>query len=134
MLFTRDSPMRWPHLFHWLPSRTARRRRRTPTPPPLPRWRFVVPRLEQLESRTVPTTITSTSGSVFYNDPTTSGNQPTALTSAYVSYQITNNDGVNHPDVWATIGNFTAASGPTVLTLAPNAASAIDLGPLAAGQ
>jgi uncharacterized repeat protein (TIGR01451 family) len=56
------------------------------------------------------------------------------LTSEYVSYQITNTDGVNYPDVWATIGNFTAASGPTVVTLGATAASAIDLGPLANGQ
>src|SRR5262249_25973694 len=50
------------------------------------------------------------------------------------SYQITNTDGVNYPDVWATIGNFTAASGSPVVTLAPGAPGAIDLGPLANGQ
>jgi uncharacterized repeat protein (TIGR01451 family) len=84
--------------------------------------------LEHLESRTVPTTITATSASILYND------LPHNLTSAYASYQITNTDGVNHADVWATIGNFTAASGSPVVTLAPNAASAIDVGPLANGQ
>src|SRR5262249_21427851 len=50
------------------------------------------------------------------------------------SYQITNTDGVNYPDVWATIGNFTAASGSPVVTLASGAPGAIDLGPLANGQ
>src|SRR5262249_33504511 len=84
--------------------------------------------LEQLESRTVPTTITRTSPSIFYNDLTNN------LTSAYASYQITNTDGVDYPDVWVSIGNFTAASGPPVVTLAANAPDAIDLGPLAAGQ
>src|SRR5262249_56152557 len=88
--------------------------------------------LEQLESRTVPTTITRTSGPIFYNDfAPTSG---PALNSAYVSYQITNTDGVNYADVWATIGNFTAASGSPVVTLAANPAGANDLGPLGAGR
>jgi uncharacterized repeat protein (TIGR01451 family) len=90
-------------------------------------------RLEQLESRTVPTiTITRTSTPVFYNDFTPSSGPP--LTSAYASYQITNNNGVNYTDVWATIDNFTSASGPVVVTLAPGAPGAIDLGPLANGQ
>src|SRR5215471_7843933 len=84
--------------------------------------------LEQLESRTVPTTITPTSASIFYNDLSKN------LTSAYASYQITNTDGVNYPDVWANVGNFTAASGSPVVTLAPGAPGAIDLGPLANGQ
>src|SRR5262245_35201833 len=109
----------------WLfPIRDALRRRRE-SPQARPHARLC---LEQLESRTVPTTITRTSASIFYND------LPNNLTSAYASYQITNTDGVNHPDVWATIGNFTAASGSPVVTLAPGAPGAIDLGPLAAGQ
>src|SRR5262245_35256719 len=114
----------WP-----LPIREAHRpRRRKSQPAKLPARLW----LETLESRTVPTTITRTSGPIFYNDFTpTSG---AALNSTYVSYQITNNDGVNYADVWATIGNFNAASGPPVVTLAANAASAIDLGPLANGQ
>src|SRR5262249_53287803 len=91
-------------------------------PPAKPRVRLW---FEELESRTVPTTITRTSASIFYNDLANN------LTSAYASYQIINTDGVNYADVWAAIGNFTAASGPPVVTLA---ASAIDLGPLAAGQ
>jgi hypothetical protein len=89
-------------------------------------------RLEELESRTVPTTITRTSAPIFYNDL-----QPpagaTPFTSAYASYQITNNDGVNYANVWVTIGNFTAASGPVVVKLATNGVSAINLGPLANG-
>jgi uncharacterized repeat protein (TIGR01451 family) len=90
--------------------------------------------LEELESRTVPTTITRTSGSIFYND------LKNGLTSAYAAYQITNNDGVNYPDVQVTIGNFTAASGSSVVMLSPGlpgtppAPDVIDLGPLANGQ
>ena len=110
----------------WLfPIHDAPRRRRRKSPPARPHARLC---LEQLETRTVPTTITPTSASIFYND------LPHNLTSAYASYQITNTDGVNYADVWASIGNFTAASGAPVVTLAPNAASAIDLGPLANGQ
>ena len=89
-------------------------------------------RLEELESRIVPTTITRTSAAIFYNDFAPSSGAP--LNSAYAAYQITNTDGVNHADVWATIGNFTSASGPVAVTLGTNAASAIDLGPLANGQ
>ena len=103
----------WP-----LPIRKAHRPRRRKPQPRARLW------LEELESRTVPTTITRTSASIFYNDLP-------SLTSAYASYQITNTDGVNYADVWATIGKFTAASGSPVVTLAANAASAIDLGPLA---
>jgi hypothetical protein len=87
--------------------------------------------LEELEPRTVPTTITRTSASIFYNDFSASG---APLTSAYAAYQITNTDGVNYADVWATIGNFTSGSGPVAVTLGANAAGAIDLGPLANGQ
>jgi hypothetical protein len=87
--------------------------------------------LEELEPRTVPTTITRTSASIFYNDFSAAG---APLTSAYAAYQITNTDGVNYADVWATIGNFTSASGPVAVMLGANAASAIDLGPLANGQ
>ena len=110
----------------WLfPIRDALRRRRRKSPPARPHARLC---LDQLESRTVPTTITGTSASIFYNDLRNN------LTSAYASYQITNTDGVNYADVWATIGNFTSASGQPVVTLAANAASSIDLGPLANGQ
>src|SRR5262245_6190914 len=114
----------WP-----LPIREAHRPRRRKSPPAKPRARLW---LEELESRTVPTTITRTSAPIFFNDFSPSSGAP--LTSAYASYQITNTDGVNYPDVWATIGNFTAASGQPVVTRAPNAAGAIDLGPLANGQ
>jgi hypothetical protein len=100
--------------------------RRSVTSGPRIIWRKLW--LEQLESRIVPTTITRTSSSIFYND--LGGN----LTSEYASYKITNNDGVSYADVWATIGNFTAASGSPVVTLGANAASSIDLGPLANGQ
>jgi hypothetical protein len=110
----------------WLsPIHNAPRRRRQKAPPARPHSRLC---LEQLETRTVPTTITGTSASIFYND------LPHNLTSAYASYRITNTDGVNYADVWATIGNFTAASGSPVVTLAPGAPGAIDLGPLANGQ
>src|SRR5262249_5532439 len=85
-------------------------------------------RLEQLESRTVPTTITRTSSDIFYaNFASDSG---PALTSHYVAYQIRNTDGVDYPDVWATIGNFTGG----VVTLGAHAADAINLGPLADGE
>ena len=101
----------------------SRRRRKSP-----PARQHAPLCLEQLESRTVPTTITPTSASIFYNDLSHN------LTSAYASYQITNTDGVNYPDVWVSIDNFTAARGQPVVTLAPGAPGAIDLGPLANGQ
>jgi hypothetical protein len=47
-----------------------------------------------------------------------------------VAYQITNTDGVNYADVWATIGNFTGGA----VTLGASAADMINLGPLANGQ
>ncbi len=112
----------------WLRSPKPRTLRRSVARRP-ERTRLV---LELLETRTVPTTITRTSAAIFYNDFAPSHGAP--LTSAYAAYQITNTDGVSYADVWATIGNFTAASGQPVVTLAPNAASAIDLGPLANGQ
>src|SRR5262252_2559492 len=108
-----------------LQARAAHRPRRRQSPPANPRARLW---LDELESRTVPTTITRTSAAIFYNDLSN------GLTSHYAAYQITNTDGVDYPDVWATIGRFTAASGSPVVTLAANAANAIDLGPLAAGQ
>src|SRR5262245_39599751 len=44
--------MNWPHMLNWLSSRSARRTRRAQMA--RPRWRFVVPRLEVLEDRSVP--------------------------------------------------------------------------------
>jgi uncharacterized repeat protein (TIGR01451 family) len=85
-------------------------------------------RLEQLESRSVPTTITRTSSDIFYAN--FAPNSGPALTSHYVAYQITNTDGVDYPDVWATIGNFTGG----VVTLGAHADDAINLGPLANGE
>ncbi len=119
--------MRWNFLNKcWLfPTGETLRRRRCKLPPARPHARLC---LEQLESRTVPTTITRTSSPIFYNDLSNN------LTSAYASYQITNTDGVNYPDVRVNIGNFTAASGQPVVTLAPGAPGAIDLGPLTNGQ
>ncbi len=113
----------------WFAPKKARQSRRPKSQPAKPRVRLC---LEELESRTVPTTITRTSASIFYNDFAPTSGAP--LTSAYAAYQITNTDGVNYADVWATIGNFTSASGPVAVTLGTNAASAIDLGPLANGQ
>src|SRR5258707_2936373 len=90
-----------------LPSREAPRPRRRKSQPAKPRARLW---LEELESRTVPTTITRTSAAIFFNDFAPTSGAP--LTSAYAAYPITNTDGVNYAHVWATIGNFTAASGP----------------------
>src|SRR5262249_55245715 len=84
--------------------------------------------LEELESRTVPTTIARTSTPIFYNDFAPSSGP--SLTSEYAAYQITNTDGVNYADVWATIGDFTGGA----VTLGAHAADAINLGPLANGQ
>ena len=81
-------------------------------------------RLEQLETRTVPTTITRTSAPIFYTSFAPSSGP--ALTSHYVAYQITNTDGVNYPDVWATIGNFSGGA----VTLGAHATDMINLGPL----
>src|SRR5262249_4213168 len=119
--------MRWSLLKKCWPFsiREAHGPRQRKAQPARPRARLGV---EELESRTVPTTITRTSAPIFYNDLSNN------LTSAYAAYQITNNDGVNYPDVWATISNFTAAIGQPVVRLATNAAGAIDLGPLANGQ
>src|SRR5262245_24407982 len=114
----------WP-----FPIREAHRPRRRKSPPAKPRGQLW---LEELESRTVPTTITRTSTPIFYNDFTPSSGA--TLTSAYASYQITNTDGVNYADVWVSIGNFTAASGQPVVTLGTNAIDKINLGPLANGQ
>jgi hypothetical protein len=120
----------WP-----LPIRKAHRpgwRKAQPAKPRASLW------LEALESRIVPTTITRTSAPIFYTDYAPSGGP--AVTSAYASYQITNTDGVNYADVWAAIGNFTAASGPVAVRLAGEAGEgteapgAINLGPLANGQ
>src|SRR5262249_11695732 len=103
-----------------------RRREGQPAKPCVRLW------LERLESRTVPTTITRTSASIFYNDFSPSSGAP--LTSAHAAYPITHTDAVHYPHVSATIGKFTAASGSPVVTRVANAASAIALGPLAAGQ
>src|SRR5260370_10414955 len=121
----------WAFLKKYRPSpiRAAHCRRRRKSQPAKPRARLG---LEELESRTVPTTITRTSAAIFYNDFAPTAGAP--LTSAYAAYQITNTDGVNYADVWATIGNFTAASGPVEVTLATNGVGAINLGPLANGQ
>ena len=62
----------WP-----LPIREALRPRRRKAQPARPRTRLW---LEELESRTVPTTITRTSASIFYNDLSPSSGA--ALTSA----------------------------------------------------
>ena len=56
--------MTWHHLLNWLPSRTARRTRRA-RPGPTP-WRFVRPRLEALEDRTL--FATSLGTALFYNE------------------------------------------------------------------
>jgi uncharacterized repeat protein (TIGR01451 family) len=88
--------------------------------------------LEQLESRTLlAVNIVRTSASVFYTD-----NKPpagaTPMTSEYASFQVTNT-GAAIADAWATIGNFTAASGSPLIGLAANSSGQINLGPIAAG-
>src|SRR5262249_3806364 len=106
----RRTPMRWNFLKKcWpLPIREALRPSRRKVQPAKPRVRLW---LEELESRAVPTTITRTSASIYYNDLKLSQK----LTSEYASYQITNNDGVDHANVWVTIGNFTSADGSAPL-------------------
>ena len=99
----------------------AHGRRWRKSPPARPRVRL---HLEELEPRTVPTTITRTSASVFYFDPSPTSGPP--LTNAYAAYHITNTDGVNYPDVWATIGNFSGGA----VTLGAHATDMINLGPL----
>lgn len=89
--------------------------------------------LDSLESRVVPTTITRTSSPVFYNDLTPPAHA-TALTSNYVSYQITNNDGVDYADLWVSVGDFRSASGPVVVKPGANSPTQIGLGSLANGQ
>jgi hypothetical protein len=88
--------------------------------------------LEELESRTLlSVTITRTSAPVFFTD-----NKPpagaTPMTSEYASFQVTNT-GTAVADAWATIGNFTAASGSPLIGMATNSASQINLGPLGSG-
>jgi uncharacterized repeat protein (TIGR01451 family) len=123
--------MKWTYLKKLWPgmTREALRARRRKSPAPQPRARL---RLEELESRTVPTTITRTSTPIFYTN--FSPRAGPALTSAYAAYQITNTDGVNYVDTWATIGDFTAASGQPLVTLGAHAADAINLGSLAPGE
>lgn len=89
--------------------------------------------LDALESRLVPTTITRTSAPIFYNDLNPPSNA-TPLTSNYVSYQIHNDDGVDYADVWVTVGDFKAASGPVVVSPAANGPTQYNLGALAKGQ
>src|SRR5262245_11418547 len=120
--FLSEATMRWNPFCSRRPARSSR-------PLVKPRARLW---LEELESRTVPTTITRTSAPIFFNDFTPTSGPP--LTSEYASYQITNNDGVDYADVWVTIGNFSAASGQPVVTLGANAVGAINLGALANGQ
>src|SRR5262245_54286162 len=119
--FLSEATMRWNPFCSRRPARSSR-------PLVKPRARLW---LEELESRTVPTTITRTSAPIFFNDFTPTSGPP--LTSEYASYQITNTDGVDYADVWVTIGNFTAASGPVAVTLATNGVGAINLGPLPKG-
>ena len=70
--------MQWNFLKNsWLDPIHAAPRRRRKSPPARQHAPLC---LEQLESRTVPTTITGTSASIFYND------LPKNLTSAYASY------------------------------------------------
>ncbi|MET0626733.1 MAG: hypothetical protein ABW250_27620 [Pyrinomonadaceae bacterium] len=71
-------------------------------------------------------TVTRTSASTFYYDP--SGN-PTPLRCMYVAYRVTN-DGAYLPDVYAAVGSFTGA----VVSLAPNEDGVVHLGAMNAGE
>jgi uncharacterized repeat protein (TIGR01451 family) len=70
--------------------------------------------------------ITRTSSPIVYMDATITP----SLQGMYVAYQISNNDGVNYPDIWVRIDSFSGG----VISLAPNEDGLVHLGPLAAGQ
>lgn len=70
--------------------------------------------------------LTRTSSPVFYVDTTITP----ALQGMYVAYQISNNDGVNYPDIWVAVDSF----GGGVISLGPNEDGLVHLGPLTAGQ
>jgi len=71
-------------------------------------------------------TITRTSSPIFYLDTSITPR----LEGMYVSYQINNNSGVNYPDIWVRIDNFTGG----VISLAPAEDGLVHLGPLGPGQ
>jgi len=89
--------------------------------------------LDTLESRLVPTTITRTSTPIFFND-LTPPSHGTPLTSAYASYQITNDDGIDYGDLWVTIGDFRSDKGTPVVTAGANAPTSFHIGALANGE
>ena len=71
-------------------------------------------------------TITRTSSPIFYMDTSTT---PT-LQGMYVAYQISNNDGINYPDIWVRADTFSGG----VISLGPNEDGIVHLGSLAPGQ
>jgi len=90
--------------------------------------RLVRPQLIDLEARLVPAIITRTSSSVFFND------LKNDLTSAYASYQITNDDGRDYDNVWATVGDFRTDVGPVVVQAGSHSSTRIPVGSLSRGQ
>jgi hypothetical protein len=70
--------------------------------------------------------VSSVYGSKIYIDASSSN--PT-LHGSYIGYTVTNNDTAAQSDVWVTIGSFAGG----VVSLAPNGASTVHVGALAAG-
>ena len=71
-------------------------------------------------------TITRTSSPILYIDSSITP----ALQGMYVAYKVSNDDGINDPDIWVRIDSFAGG----VITLAPNEDGLMHLGPLAPGQ
>src|SRR5438105_1854303 len=109
--------MTWSFLKTCYPFRnhTSQRPPRGQAQPAKQRWARL--NLESLETRLAPAiTIARTSAPVFYTDNSPPSNG-TPMTNEYASFQITNT-GAALADAWATVGNFTAASGSPLIGLA----------------
>jgi len=88
--------------------------------------------LETLEGRITPAvTITRTSAQVFYTDNSPPAGAP-QMRGNYATFIVTNT-GATIDDAWATIGNFTAATGQPLLGLGTYSPGTVSLGRMETG-